>query len=80
MATWIAMVVAQGILFLLHARLDGLLDSTSQVIQQREPFETVHEWYEFTSAIQWLSAMLFLGGWVVLKAMPTPRAAHDPSD
>jgi len=58
------MMVCQVVLFVLHARLDALLDPTSQTVLQREPFDLNHEWYEFTAAIQWLFAMIFIGFWL----------------
>lgn len=67
LGTWCVMVVCQVVLFVLHACLDALIDTTSQTILEREPFEIIHEWYEFTSAIQWLFAMILVGLWLVRR-------------
>lgn len=67
---WIVMAVCQAILFAIHAHLDALLDSSSQTILQRQTFAISHEWYEFTSAIQWLFAMLFIGFWLFYRDQP----------
>lgn len=72
LSAWIVMVVCQAILFAIHAHLDALLDSSSQTILQRPPFAISHEWYEFTSAIQWLFAMLFIGFWLFYRDRPKP--------
>ncbi|MFO0012814.1 MAG: hypothetical protein ACK553_08740 [Planctomycetota bacterium] len=61
---WVVIAVCQATLFLLHSRLDTLLDTPTQTILDRKAFDIVHEWYEFTSAIQWLFAMIYLGFWV----------------
>ncbi len=83
--TWIIMVIAQGVLFVLHAQLDHRIDAATQSIRDPERFATLHEWYEFTSAIQWLAAMFFLAAfmWVsrygsfVRPLIGRPQAAID---
>lgn len=65
---WLVMVACQAILFLLHAKLDAILDTSTQTILQQDSFAITHEWYEFTSAIQWLFAMIFLGFWLASRS------------
>lgn len=67
LGTWCVMALCQAILFVLHARLDALLNTPSQTILQHEAFASLHEAYEFTSAIQWLFAMIFIGLWLALR-------------
>jgi len=79
---WLILVACQAILFLLHARLDAILDMPSQTIRQREAFDVTHEWYEFTSAIQWLFAMIFLGCWLASRSnhSKVQRSSEKSSD
>lgn len=79
---WLVLVACQAILFLLHAQLNAILDTPSQTIRQREAFDVIHEWYEFTSAIQWLFAMIFLGCHLASgsdhpKVPPSPEKSSD---
>ena len=75
---WCVMAICQAILFILHARLDASLDTPSQTIIQRESFASLHESYEFTSAIQWLFAMIFIGLWLLHREQVRSNPA-DPS-
>jgi hypothetical protein len=65
---WVILVICQAILFVLHARLDAVLDTASQTILALESFPSTHEWYEFISAIQWLFAMIYLGCWLASRS------------
>ncbi len=66
-AVCVIMAICQLILFGLHARLDAILETSSQTVLAQERFAIEHERYEFTSAIQWLFAMVFLGLWLVSR-------------
>ena len=68
---WLVLAACQAILFLLHAKLDAILDTPTHTILQRDSFAITHEWYEFTSAIQWLFAMIFLGFWIASRSNPS---------
>lgn len=67
---WVILAICQAILFVLHARLDAALDTSSQTILAPDSFPSIHEWYEFTSAIQWLFAMIYLGCWLACGGQP----------
>lgn len=78
LGVWVILAICQAILFVLHARLDAMLDTTSQTILAPESFPSTHEWYEFTSAIQWLFAMIYQGSW--LAAHSCERRNEQSSD
>ncbi len=76
LGVWLVLAACQAILFFLHTQLDAILDTPSQTIRQREAFDVIHEWYEFTSAIQWLFAMIFLGCWLAYRSNPSKVPAR----
>jgi hypothetical protein len=62
MGSWIVLAVLQVGLIVMHRQLDLLLDGPSRSIMNEAKFATWHEWYEFASAIQWFTGMVYLGG------------------
>jgi hypothetical protein len=67
---WCAMAICQAILFVLHAWLNALLDISTQSVLEPTRFAVVHERYEFTAAIQWLFAMIYLASWLANRPRP----------
>jgi hypothetical protein len=57
--TLFGMIVAQGLLIWLHARLDELLDPETQAILYRQAFGRLHRAYLWISTVQWGGAVLF---------------------
>lgn len=65
-AGWVLLVASLVAAFVLHARLDTLLDFTTREINDPTRFQTLHEAYEMTATIQWAAGLLAL--WCALAA------------
>ena len=67
LATWIGMVLAQVVLFVVHASLDGHLDSTAHRVLSRAQFYPTHRVYVIVATLQQLFAIGYIGltviGW-----------------
>lgn len=77
----IPLAVTQAFLFWYHAKLDAVLSATSMTITDAEAFPSLHEAYEFTAAIQWLCAMIYLGLYVWItssQVVPKPVQSTVP--
>jgi hypothetical protein len=76
---WIVMLVALGLLFWLHQRLDALLDPEALRIRQHQVFHTSHRLYLWVSTVQWgctlVYAVLALQAW---RAEDRGRAESAP--
>lgn len=66
-ASWGLIVLATLTLFLIHAKLDGVMDYPHRGISDRERFEPLHERYELVATLQWAAGLIHLGcilaGW-----------------
>ena len=47
-------------LFVVHAQLDGVIDSQKLVITDRVEFDAAHRRYNQTTTVQWLAAVIYL--------------------
>lgn len=67
LALYVGMVGAAVALFVLHARLDALLDVDSESVLDRTSFRPLHRAYLWISSCQWVMAVIFLmltlAGW-----------------
>jgi hypothetical protein len=59
-AAWIIAAVAHGWLFLLHARLDGLLDFQARQVREGALFHRPHEIYLIATTIEWSAGLAYL--------------------
>lgn len=70
-----AMTLAQLALFVLHPRLDAMLDSGAQSIMHRARFYSAHRIYLLVSAAQWLAAVAHAWFWARSLAFSPQRAS-----
>ena len=66
LAGWVILLAALVAGFILHARLDALLDFKTREISDPARFQTLHEAYEMAATIQWAAGLLEL--WCALAA------------
>ncbi len=59
-ALWTILLVASAVLFLLHRRLDVLLDLGASRVLDRESYRPLHVWYLNVSTVQWAGSLLLL--------------------
>src|SRR5262249_33466004 len=66
-SSWAGMLVALGVLFWLHQRLDARMDPEKRLIIDATGLNIEHRWYLWISTFQWLCgvayALLALKGW-----------------
>lgn len=70
-----AMILAQGLLFLLRSRLDGFLDPEGMKVSDRAAFLWLHERYLNVTSLQCLAGAVHL----CLMLRPPSRAPNAPS-
>ena len=63
---WLLAVLCHVALFVLHARLDGMMDPERTFVVQRANFYRVHGIYLWTSTVQWLACLVLT--WFLLRA------------
>jgi hypothetical protein len=73
LADWLVLVLSLAAAFILHARLDALLDFKSHDISDQTRFQTLHEAYEMAATVQWGAGLL--GLWCALAAWRRQDAA-----
>jgi hypothetical protein len=57
--SWVVLAIAQLVLFVLHPRLDGMLDLTTRSIAvDRSVFYAMHRVYLLVATAQWLAAIV----------------------
>ena len=72
--SWVLMVVLLGVLYSLHSRMDGMLDSQSRTVTDDAHFYSVHAVYLTVSTVQWILTMYF-GGWLLwIWSRPNPES------
>ena len=59
---WLVMAAALAALFWLHVRMDAHLDPDELRIHNRSGFRTLHRAYLILSTVQWVAALVLLGG------------------
>ena len=59
-ASWLVAAVAHVALFVLHARLDAMLDFQARQVRDGAPFHGPHELYEAFVAVEWFAALGYL--------------------
>lgn len=75
--TWLLLAVTLVVLYVLHARLDAVLDPKAhRILATRERFDALHERYELFATIQWGAGLIHLGCLLVLWRR-TDAAAPD---
>jgi hypothetical protein len=58
---WLGMALTLAALLLLHPYLDRMLDTETSHILNRPKFRHVHRVYLWTSTVQWVFGLLYLG-------------------
>lgn len=61
LASWAVLVGGAIAAFVLHAKLDALLDVQAREISDPVRFRALHERYELAATIQWATGLLYLG-------------------
>jgi len=61
-ALWLVMAAVLAALFWLHVRMDAHLDPDELRIHNRSGFRTLHRAYLILSTVQWVAALVLLGG------------------
>jgi len=75
---WVLMLVCQAALWVLHPRMDLLLEPETVSVLDRRSFRLLHQIYLWTSTVMWLASLGWL--WLVaagasgLEAEEKPRA------
>jgi hypothetical protein len=59
-ASWITAAAAHVGVFLIHARLDGMLDGQSRQVREGVAFHGPHETYLIATAVEWGAALVYL--------------------
>lgn len=59
-ASWISAAAAHVGVFLIHARLDGMLDEQSRQVREGMAFHGPHETYLIATAVEWGAALVYL--------------------
>jgi len=59
-AAWIAAAAAHAWIFVLHGRLDAMLDFQARQVQAGAPFRSPHELYLIATSIEWTAGMVYL--------------------
>ena len=59
-ASWIAAVSAHVWIFLLHARLDAMLDFQARAVRDGTSFHGPHEIYLIATAVEWGAGLVYL--------------------
>jgi hypothetical protein len=59
-ASWIAAAAAHAWAFLLHARLDAMLDFQARQVQEGVSFRGPHETYLIATSIEWVASLVYL--------------------
>ena len=59
-AAWIMAALAHAWIFLLHARLDAILDFQAQRVREGAPFHALHAQYETATALEWGAGLVYL--------------------
>jgi hypothetical protein len=61
------LLITLGASFMIHSKLDGLLDYKAQKIADQSVFQPWHERYELAASLQWAAGLFYLGcqltGW-----------------
>ncbi len=60
LAGWLVAAAAHVALFLIHARLDGMLDLQARQVRDSASFHAPHELYELFVAVEWLAGLVYL--------------------
>ena len=53
------MAAAQAILFVLHPKLDAMLDLANQSVMDPEVFHPLHEFYLTVTGVQWFAGLIY---------------------
>jgi len=59
-AAWIAAAAAHAWIFVLHGRLDAMLDFQARQVQAGVSFKGPHELYLIATSIEWTAGMVYL--------------------
>jgi hypothetical protein len=59
-ASWIAAAGAHAGVYLLHGRLDAMLDFQARTVQAGAPFHGPHELYLIATSIEWVAGLVYL--------------------
>jgi hypothetical protein len=62
---WLIAACCQAALFILHARLDAMMDTTRTFVVQRRQFYGLHGVYLWTSTAQWVACLAYT--WLTLQ-------------
>jgi hypothetical protein len=71
LTAWLVCLVTQLALFIIHARMDGLLDPATMSVIDQDQFESLHFLYLWPATIGWFGS----GTILAMMALPAPRNA-----
>ncbi len=80
--SWITAAAAHAGVFILHARLDGMLDAASRQVREGAAFHGPHETYLIATAVEWGAALVYLlaalAAWNRQDAVSSDRRPEPP--
>ena len=80
--SWLTAAAAHAAVFLIHARLDGMLDGPSRQVREGVAFHGPHETYLIATAVEWGSALVYLlaalAAWSRQDSVSSDRTAGPP--
>jgi len=59
-ASWLVAAIAHVALFVLHARLDAMLDLSARQVREGADFHGPHELYELFVGVEWAAGLVYL--------------------
>jgi len=68
---WLAAAGCQAVLFILHARLDAMMDAARTFVVYRQHFYRLHGVYLWTSTTQWVACLVYT--WLTVQAWKAGR-------
>jgi hypothetical protein len=68
--TWLLMAVCQAILFVIHPRLDAMLDAQNRSVTNPAVFHPLHEFYLTIVGLQWTSAIVHIALLMAVWRLP----------
>lgn len=60
LCVWLVVTVSHIGLFIVHPKLDALIDGQTEVVINRSDFRSLHTTYERISGVQWVGCLVFL--------------------
>lgn len=80
--SWLAAAAGHAAVFVIHARLDGMLDAASRQVREGAAFHGPHETYLIATAVEWGAALVYLlaalAAWQRRDAVSSDRRPEPP--